>query len=150
MDKETIKELVCNYFNLDITRKTRKRPYVEARAYYYRLMRQNTPLSLEQIGQEVNRDHASVLHGMRSLYNWMQTDRRIRNNYDVLQSQLKSIEQEAEIIDIDQNIIIKYVALQKQVKEQDLLIRELSQELEELKRKTEKRERFYSKYGFIR
>jgi len=150
MDKDTIKELVTNYFNLDITRKTRKRPYVEARAYYYRLMREYTPLSLEQIGKEVHRDHASVLHGMKSLYNWMQHDRRIRNNYKTLSSQLKALEEESEVIEIDENIIVKYVALQQQVKEQDLLIRELSQELEELKRKTEKRERFYSKYGFIR
>jgi len=150
MDKETIKELVNNYFNLDITRKTRKKEYVEARSYFYKLMREHTPYSLEQIGKEVNRDHASVLHGIKSLYNWMQQDTRIRNNYRVLNSQLKSLEHQAEVINIDQNIIIKYMALQEQNKNQEILIRELSQELEELKNKTQKREKFYAKYGYLR
>lgn len=150
MDKETIKDLVNNYFNLDITRNTRKRPYVEARAYYFKLMRKHTPLSLELIGKEVNRDHASVLHGIKILYYWMLHDTRIKNNYKTLEVKLKSIKEQSKIIDIDENILIKYVSLQNTVKEQDQLITELSNELEELKVKTEKRERFYSKYGFYR
>lgn len=150
MDKDTIKELVSNYFNLDITRKTRKKEYVEARAFYYRLMRQYTRLSLQEIGSSVNRDHASVLHGMKSLYNWMQTDRRLKNNYNVLNSQIKSLEKESEVIDIDQNIVLKYVQLKDQVKEQSQIIKELTEELQDLKARTDKREKFYAKYGFVR
>ena len=39
MNKETIKEIVENYFEISISRNTRKRQYVEARAIYFKLCR---------------------------------------------------------------------------------------------------------------
>ncbi len=45
MNKETIKEIVENYFELSISRNTRKRQYVEARAIYFKLCREFTQLS---------------------------------------------------------------------------------------------------------
>ena len=55
MNKETIRKLVEQYYELDITSQTRKRKYVEARAIYYKLVRDNTRLSLEAIGKTVSK-----------------------------------------------------------------------------------------------
>ncbi len=53
MNKETIKQLVENYFNLKIDATTRKREYVEARSKNFKLTRNNTRLSLTSIGEQV-------------------------------------------------------------------------------------------------
>ncbi len=44
MNKETIQKLVEEFYELDITRNTRKRNYVKARAMYYKIVRDNTRL----------------------------------------------------------------------------------------------------------
>jgi len=157
MEQETIKEIVCNYFNLDITRTTRKKEYVEARAFYYRLMRQHTRLSLYEIGKSVNRDHASVIHGMKQLHDWIQVDASLKAKYRILDNKLKEYKagqeieiNEAEIIDTNIKLKERVKLLEELIKEKDLIIRETKQVLDELETKTRKRERFYSKYGFVR
>ena len=90
MNKETIKKLVENYFELKIDATTRKREYVEARAMYFKLTRDSTRLSLTSIGEEVNRHYASVLHGIRQLESWIEKDKMVRNNYTALKNKLTS------------------------------------------------------------
>ena len=63
---EIIKNCVVEYTQLDITSTSRKRPYVYARALYFQLSRDFTPHSLQDIGAMVNKDHASVLHGLKT------------------------------------------------------------------------------------
>jgi hypothetical protein len=53
--------------------------YVEARAIYYNLCRNRYDFSLFRIGREVNRNHASVMHGLKVYDNLMATDIRFRN-----------------------------------------------------------------------
>ena len=59
---ESIKEYVINLYGLDIEKDTRKREYVDARAFYYKLCRELTNCSLTTIGESVGRDHSIVLH----------------------------------------------------------------------------------------
>ena len=63
---EIIKNCVVEYTQLDITSTCRKRPYVYARALYFQLSRDFTRHSLQDIGAMVNKDHASVLHGLKT------------------------------------------------------------------------------------
>jgi len=150
MNKETIKQLVENYFDLKIDTKTRKREYVEARSMYFKLTRENTRLSLTSIGKEVNRHYASVLHGIRQLEAWMEKDTMIRNNYTALKNKLKSIEDDAEeMLESNESIVLQYAALKDEVKEQRETIQQLTKEYNELYEKHNRRERFYAKYGFI-
>ena len=88
MNKDTIKQIVESYFDLSISRNTRKRPYVEARAIYFKLCREFTNFSLEQIGKSVNRDHASVLHGIKSIDTWVEVDKRMNNNMRILKNKI--------------------------------------------------------------
>jgi len=150
MNKQMIKEIVDNYFELNLKRNTRKRQYVEARAIFYKLCREFTKLSLEEIGEQVNRDHASVLHGIRSLNNWIEYDNRIKNNLRILRNKVRNFEDEKDnVIELDESIVLKYVQLKEQVKEQEEIINDLRKALKDITEKHERREKFYQKYGFI-
>jgi len=150
MNKQMIKEIVDNYFELNLKRNTRKRQYVEARAIFYKLCREFTKLSLEEIGEQVDRDHASVLHGIRSLNNWIEYDNRIKNNLRILRNKVRNFEDEKDnVIELDESIVLKYVQLKEQVKEQDEIINDLRKALADITEKHTRREKFYQKYGFI-
>jgi hypothetical protein len=49
--------------------KSRKREIVELRHFYFARAREVTNESFEKIGKAVNRDHASVMHGIKSVNN---------------------------------------------------------------------------------
>lgn len=150
MTKEIIKKIVDNYFQLKIETNTRKRPYVEARAIYYKLCREFTNLSLEVIGGDFNKNHATVLHGLRQLENWMQQDSGIKNNYNLLKNKIFNIEkEEQDIFEMNESIVLKYAALKEQVVEQQEIIDDLAKQLKEITEKHNKREKFYKRYGFI-
>ena len=53
-----------NKTGLDLRRNTRKREYFLVRAIYYKLAKEYTLCSLDKIGSELNKDHATVLHGI--------------------------------------------------------------------------------------
>jgi hypothetical protein len=150
MNKETIKEIVESYFEISISRNTRKRQYVEARAIYFKLCREFTQLSLEQIGKSVNRDHASVLHGCRSINTWVEVDKRINNNMRILKNKIINYQKEKdETVELNESIVLKYIQLKEQVKWQEEMIQKLNTDLNEITIKHDKREKFYVKYGFI-
>ena len=150
MNKETIKEIVESYFEISISRNTRKRQYVEARAIYFKLCRDFTQLSLEQIGKSVNRDHASVLHGCRSINTWVEVDKRINNNMRILKNKIVNYQIEKdETVELNESIVLKYIQLKEQVKEQQEIIDKLNTDLNEITIKHDKREKFYVKFGFI-
>jgi len=64
---ESIKDYVNNLYGLDIEKDTRKREYVDARTFYYKLCRDLTKCSLTHIGVSVGRDHCAVLHAFKNI-----------------------------------------------------------------------------------
>ena len=150
MNKDTIKQIVESYFEISISRNTRKRQYVEARAIYFKLCRIFTQLSLEQIGKSVNRDHASVLHGVKSINTWVQVDKRMNNNMRILKNKIINYQVEKDkTVELNESIVLKYIQLKEQVKWQEEMIQKLNTDLNEITIKHDKREKFYVKYGFI-
>ena len=150
MNKDTIKQIVESYFEISISRNTRKRQYVEARAIYFKLCRIFTQLSLEQIGKSVNRDHASVLHGVRSINTWEEVDKRMNNNMRILKNKIINYQVEKDkTVELNESIVLKYIQLKEQVKWQEEMIQKLNTDLNEITIKHDKREKFYVKYGFI-
>ena len=89
MNKETIKEIVENYFKIKLDSKTRIRQYVEARAIYYKLLRENTRMSLADIGKTTSRDHATALHSIRKIEDWLQFDKQLRQDYNTLNARVQ-------------------------------------------------------------
>ena len=71
---ESIKEYVINLYGLDIEKDTRKREYVDARAFYYKLCRELTKCSLTTIGESVGRDHSIVLHSFKNILHHLDTE----------------------------------------------------------------------------
>jgi len=64
-----IKDII-NFINtdleIDITKKTKTNEYVFARTVYYKLAKEHTKLSLQEIGAAVNKDHCSVIHNLKN------------------------------------------------------------------------------------
>lgn len=65
---EVIHNQVNEKARLEIKTPTRRQKYVFSRAVFFRLLREHTTLSLEEIGKYVGLDHATVLHGTRNIF----------------------------------------------------------------------------------
>ena len=69
-DLKIIRDLVESHLGVNISCRSRKREVVYGRAIYYQLARDFTPHPLALIGGEINKDHASVLHGLKTFKNF--------------------------------------------------------------------------------
>lgn len=121
MRRELIKNTIEEYFRLNITKATRKREYVEARAFYYRFCRMYTKNSLSYIGELVGKDHACVLNGMNRIDGWLTYDKRLLSYYSeldrIIREELKGIEDSYEFMTSEQVFESKYSDMKKRYKE---------------------------------
>lgn len=65
MTIKQIKSLIERNFKVKIDTRARQRDIVYARALYFKLCRDMTLESMSKIGKLVNRDHSSVVHGVK-------------------------------------------------------------------------------------
>lgn len=65
MEIDKIRKLVELKLEMNLSTPSRKRELVYGRAIYFKLCKDLTRTSLEQVGKSVNRDHASVIHGLK-------------------------------------------------------------------------------------
>ena len=88
-----IQEKVCDYYKLsvnEIQTKSRKRDVVQARQIAMYLARKYTKSSLTVIGEQIgNRDHATVLHAVKTVMDLCETDREIRESVSTIEKELK-------------------------------------------------------------
>tara|TARA_R100000734_G_C3309398_1_gene100069 strand:+ start:348 stop:737 length:390 start_codon:yes stop_codon:yes gene_type:complete len=93
-----IKQLVEEKFDSKLNRKSRKRPYVYQRAVYFKICKEKVRCSLEKIGQTVNKDHATVLHGIKifDLFDEWKEDEYLKVYNEVIEI-LDDIEEEKRI-----------------------------------------------------
>ncbi len=88
-----IQKIVCDYFNLPveaINSKTRKREIVQARQMAMFFSKKHTKNSLAAIGVHCgNKDHATVLHAIKTINNLMETDKQFRVYVDDIDRKLK-------------------------------------------------------------
>ena len=80
---------VCEVFKTDpveviTSKKPRKRELVLTRQASMTLAKIKSKLSLTQIGAKFNKDHATVLHSVRTIKNLRATDRIFREDTDCL------------------------------------------------------------------
>lgn len=69
-----LKDIIEKDLRIDIDNPSRVRPIVEARFMYYHILHKYYNFSLNQIGATVNKDHATVLHGLRQFENLYEFD----------------------------------------------------------------------------
>ena len=88
-----IQKVVCDYFNLPlevINSKTRKREIVQARQLAMYFSKKHTKNSLSTIGLHCgNKDHATVLHAVKTVNNLIDTDKQFRVYVDEIDKKLK-------------------------------------------------------------
>lgn len=68
--------------NLYKNRKSRKREYVEARSLYFKLMKDLTNMGLVSIGRTLQKDHACVIHSIKSFENYSFYEKHLQDAYD--------------------------------------------------------------------
>lgn len=90
---EQIQQIVCEYFSIqeDLVRaRTRKREVVQARQVAMYFSKQFTKHSLKTIGLKFGgRDHSTVIHGVQSVENQIETDNRFCEIIDELRHKLE-------------------------------------------------------------
>jgi len=77
-------KVVNKHFGIDIAEKTRKFEYVFARACYYYLCRKFGGFSFSKIAKSVNKNHATVLHGLKELPYMIKHDAVCLKKYNAL------------------------------------------------------------------
>ena len=85
-DAEIAKEVICEFFGINIDTKTRKRDYVRARYMYFYWVRQNTHMSLAEIGKSLNlmQDHSTIVNAISKHDDDYETDKVYREQYNKL------------------------------------------------------------------
>lgn len=84
--KARVRNIVEEYYQIDISKVIRVRVYVEARSMYSKLLRDNTSMTYESIGESIGKDHASVYHMVRQLESEMRFDSELNSKYVRLSS----------------------------------------------------------------
>lgn len=90
---EYIQKVVCNYFQLPVevlSSKTRKREIVQARQIAMYFAKNMTKASLASIGATIGgKDHATVLHACKTVNNFLETDKRFKEDLMEIEKRLK-------------------------------------------------------------
>ena len=68
---------------IEIKQATRKRNIVDGRFLFFAIARETTDLSLERIGMYLNKDHASVCHGVNMFNDVLVLDKKFKALYNV-------------------------------------------------------------------
>jgi hypothetical protein len=85
-----IKRRINDFFDIDIDKPTRIEKYVEARMIYYWLCYYFTNMNLSRIAKTVNKNHATVLHGIRNFPIFMETDKEFKEKFLAIYETLKN------------------------------------------------------------
>jgi len=150
MTKEQIKKLVIENTGIDIDNPVRKRPFVEARAIYYKLLREYTLLSLVEIGDYVKKNHATVIHGIKNLDSWCKLDVNLKNKYLNIRSGLDVLKENIELDNADvEKIVDRYIKLKQKASKLIESNKELLEQLKDITNKYNEREKQFKKNGYI-
>lgn len=112
---EKIISVVCKFHDVSYTElKSRKRTrrLATARMHYGYLARKHTDLSLAMIGFYIRRDHATVLHYVKTIKNWVETYEAELQMLHVLERML--ISESSFLLTVDRDYVQQ---IEKQIKE---------------------------------
>ena len=83
MELEEIKKIIDKVVGFDIIAKKRNIEYVDARRIFYKIARNNTKHSYSSIGNTLNRDHATALHGVKQFDILIEQNKNLKYNYEL-------------------------------------------------------------------
>lgn len=121
MKQEFIKEVIEGYFDLQLIRRTRRRDYIEARAFYYKFCQIYCKQTLSKIGRSLNRNHATILNAVNRLEGWLSYDKRLISYYTeldkIIRDGLRDIDDQYDYVSVEQLYESKYNDLTEKYKE---------------------------------
>lgn len=88
---EVVKEAVLKHFNFTvekITSKSRKIEMLYPRQVLMYLLKQNTSMTLKEIGEMFDTDHTTVISNMKRIRNRMDTEDQVRYEIRTIQSNI--------------------------------------------------------------
>tara|TARA_R100000951_G_scaffold106806_1_gene101626 strand:- start:805 stop:1368 length:564 start_codon:yes stop_codon:yes gene_type:complete len=115
-----IKNYIDQEAGIDIAIKSRKRSIVLYRVLYYKLALELTDESLQNIGEVLNRDHATVLHSRNKNFEYMMSLETYRNLYKKYMELYK-----LSVVDLAEDEDKEMTELRGQVKNQHEIIQDL-------------------------
>jgi len=119
-----IKEIIDTKYLRDISKKTKKNGNPDLLKIYSKIAKIKTAYSLVQIGNVINRDHASVIVQIKQADNFLEYDKNFIKQYNDV---LKMIPDFTELKDITSNMI------KQRIKSHNFEIRKLKIELKNRK-----------------
>ena len=89
---DLIAETVSRFHNIDqqlLYGKTRKREISDARQLVMYLTKKTTQMSSTNIGQKLNRDHATVLHACKQIEQRLSIEKKFRHEVEMIEKELR-------------------------------------------------------------
>ena len=117
---ETLKKLIEEQAGVRIDSKNRKRPVSYARAIFCKVardMNSPTPLPYADIGEVINRNHATVMHCCKVVFEQAIQEPEFKTLYEVMSLTFDDVKQEEEGLDKAQAIALKYTKLKERNQE---------------------------------
>lgn len=95
-----IKELVKQEYGYDVDSPTRKREVVEARAMFYSILKNFSNLTLAAIARTVDKNHATVLHGLKNFEQWRKQNKYLNFAFKNVVYKLEALDDVENYIDV--------------------------------------------------
>lgn len=83
---DSLKKIVNEIFFVDIDKNTRKREIVDARRVYSKILR-DFGFSYQHIGDSINKDHATIIHYIKSIDNLLTYDPSFEKKFIIIKKQ---------------------------------------------------------------
>ena len=115
---EKIKQITERCLSIkELSAKSRERNNVYARSIYYKVCKEYTPYTLEEIAIVVGRDHSTVVHGLQKFESYIRHDPKFKKHYELIRESFIPIHDLIDHVDEDfRELSIKFIVLQKEYK----------------------------------
>lgn len=138
--QEELKRIVNDAFLVDIEIESRKRDVVDARKVYSKILR-DSGYSYESIGKTINKNHATIMHYVKTIEHLMSYDQILRNKYiackNVFIKNKKSIlDQIKKDVDIYVTVVRLTNELQEAIESKNKILNEFVDYIEQYEKTT--------------
>lgn len=138
---ERLKEIILKETDIDVSKNSRKHNIIEARALYFYLIKHFKPkMTLQEIAESVNKNHATVIHSLNNYEMYEKFNRDLRSLRNIITNQMD----EENVLNTE-NIN----DLRLEIKKKNLKVSELEIQLEETNLRINKLEKAAYEYKII-
>jgi len=138
---ERLKEIILKETDIDVSKNSRKHNIIEARALYFYLIKHFKPkMTLQEIAESVNKNHATVIHSLNNYEMYEKFNRDLRSLRNIITNEID----EQNILNTEDN-----EELRLELKKKNLRVSELEIQLEETNLRISKLEKAAYEYKII-